>query len=550
MSRKQRDERQEPSQRPQDSGSASSAAKQERQQFEPTGVLNLDAMLGGGLPRGALTLILGLPGSGKTTLASQIAFTSARAGKTVLILTALSEPTTKLIEHLASYRFFDRSLIGGPVQFLSMQQLLPQGLTSVAAAILAETRRAKVDYVLLDGFRGMRSVDSDSQAARQFLYDIGTTLNALGVTTLITSETDPRDPTFFPESTTADVILGLHYALHGVRQYRGIEVIKARGAAAMPGMHALTLDDEGATVYPQLEERVTAEPQATSPAATETQRADAQPEPTARAAFDMPEFDAMLRGGVPRGTCTVVAGSLGTGKTLLALNFALAGCRAGEHVVYLSFRESRAQLRQVGLSFALSADLTQALEVTGRFVFIEAPPIKINPDILADHLMSTLDQTGAQRVVIDSVAEVERAILRGLDPARLEDFLGALLQAMRRRGVTALLIKETDKVVAASLELSADALSVLAENVLLLQHIPYQGHLHRIISVPKLRFSDHDTAIREFRIRAPEGLEVLAPFESGQGVLEGVAWDQEQRASGRAREIIRRPPMPNAKDQP
>ena len=295
VSRKQHDDRQQPSQHMQGSGSASSSAE-EREQFEPTGVLNLDALLGGGLPRGALTLILGLPGSGKTTLASQIAFTSARAGKSVLILTALSEPTTKLIEHLASYRFFDRSLIGGPMQFLSMQQLLPQGLPSVAAAILAEARRAKVDYVLLDGFRGMRSVDTDSHAARQFLYDVGTTLNALGVTTLITSETDPRDPTFFPESTTADVILGLHYTLRGVRQYRGIEVIKARGAAAMPGMHTLTLNDEGATVYPQLEERVTAEPQANIPGATDARLADAQPEQVARATFDLTEFDAMLNG--------------------------------------------------------------------------------------------------------------------------------------------------------------------------------------------------------------------------------------------------------------
>jgi circadian clock protein KaiC len=133
-------------------------------------------------------------------------------------------------------------------------------------------------------------------------------------------------------------------------------------------------------------------------------------------------------------------------------------------------------------------------------------------------------------VVIDSVAELERAVMRGADPQRLEDYLAALLQALRRRNVTALLIKETDKVVAASLELSADAPSVLAENVLLLQHISYQGYLRRILSILKLRFSDHDTAIREFRIHAPEGIQVLRPFESEAGVLEGIAQDQEQQA--------------------
>lgn len=80
-----------------------------------TGVGNLDMLLGGGLPRGALTLIAGPPGSGKTTLASQIAFTAARRGQRALILTALSESTDKLVRHLRGFSFFDDDLVGGLV---------------------------------------------------------------------------------------------------------------------------------------------------------------------------------------------------------------------------------------------------------------------------------------------------------------------------------------------------------------------------------------------------------------------------------------------------
>src|SRR5690348_16784862 len=224
--------------------------------WDRTGVRDLDDILGGGLPRGSLVLIMGLPGSGKTTIASQIAFTAARSGKRVLILTALSEPTNKLIAHLGAFSFFDPALVGGPIQFLSLQGSLSAGLEAASTTILTEARRMRADLVLLDGFRGMRSVDAEPQAAREFLYSLGTTLGALGCTTLVTSETDPRDPTFFPETTTADVILGLHYQLLGVRQYRGIEVIKARSAAPLPGLHALTLGVDGASVYPQLEERI------------------------------------------------------------------------------------------------------------------------------------------------------------------------------------------------------------------------------------------------------------------------------------------------------
>src|SRR5690348_12068215 len=89
---------------------------------DATGVPHLDQVLGGGVPRGGLVLIMGVPGSGKTTIASQIAFAAARAGKKVLLLTAISEPTNKLLAHLASFTFFDRELVGGPIQVLSLQQ--------------------------------------------------------------------------------------------------------------------------------------------------------------------------------------------------------------------------------------------------------------------------------------------------------------------------------------------------------------------------------------------------------------------------------------------
>src|ERR1035437_6311031 len=52
--------------------------------LDSTGVPNLDLILGGGLIRGTLTIVVGPPGSGKTTLAMQIAFAAARAGRKVL----------------------------------------------------------------------------------------------------------------------------------------------------------------------------------------------------------------------------------------------------------------------------------------------------------------------------------------------------------------------------------------------------------------------------------------------------------------------------------
>lgn len=524
----------------------------------PTGVSHLDRILGGGLTRGSVVLVMGLPGSGKTTLAGQIAFTAAHADKRVLILTALSESTGKMIAHLGAFSFFEPSLIGRSVQFLSLQGALAEGVAAAGDAVVAEARRVKADVVLLDGFRGMGALDDSPRFAREFLYSVGTTLSALGATLLITSEMDPRDPTFFPETTTADVILGLHYQLLGVRQHRGIEVIKARTSAPLPGLHAMTLSVDGVSVYPQLEERIAADvlgaeaqTQGAAPRGAQAETAQGPLHP--RATFGLPELDIMLAGGLPRATCTLLAGSLGTGKTLMSLHFALTGLRDGEAVTFLGFRESERQLRLAASAFEIGAELENALRPGGGLTFLEVPPIKVDADILADRLLHTLDQTGARRLVIDSVAELERAILRSPDPQRLEDYLVALLIALRERGVTTVMIKETDKAVAATLDFSADPLSVLAENVILLQQVPYDGDLHRILAVLKLRFSEHDTTLREFRIASPSGLHVMKPSMSARGVLAGITERQEQQwnqlAASDLQHSPRRQPPPNPPQQ-
>lgn len=483
-----------------------------------TGVPHLDEILGGGIPVNSLALIVGLPGSGKTTIASQIALNAASQGKTALILTALSESTNKLIQHLSSFTFFKPSLIGGPVQFLSLQGVLTNGLEATSEAIIAEARRVKADIVLLDGFRGIRNIDVEPHPAREFLYTVGTTLGALGATTIITSEADPRDPTFFPESTTADVIIGLYYQLQGVRQFRGIEIIKARAMTSLPGLHALTLSGDGASVYPQFEERVAADIMGGD---AQTQGAEALPPGSNRSPrrgmrtterrerFDLGPLDDMMHGGVPAITSTMLLGSLGTGKTLLSLHFALAGVRAGQRVVYLGMRETREQLLQAAAPFTIGPELVKALQPGGALTFLETPPIKLNADILADRLLHEIDRLGAQRLVVDSIAEIERAITRGLDPDRLDDYLAALLATLRSRGVTALFIKETDRALTTTVDLPSDALAILAENVIVTQQLPYSGALHRIISVLKLRFSAHDPALHEFRIAAPIGFEML-----------------------------------------
>lgn len=392
--------------------------------LDPTGVPNLDGVLGGGLARGSLVMVVGPPGSGKTTLAAQLAFAAARAGRRVLFLTVLAEPPTKLIAHLRTFAFCDPDLIGDAVQVFSLEQFMANGTIPGAERVVELTRAQHTDLVVIDGFRGLQDAATSPGGARVFLHTLGTALSVAGATTIVTTEASPRDAALFPEVTTADVLLGLHFRLDGVREARGLEAMKVRGATRMPGLHGLALTADGATIYPRLEARVRAD----------MGHAEDLPDLEGRAAFDLPELDTLLNGGLTRETSTLVLGSLGTGKTLLALHFALAGIAAGEPVVYLGFRETRGQLLRRADAFDLGERMRAALEPGGGLTLRHLDPVELDPDIVADDLLAILDAGQARRLVVDSVTELERAVAGSADPRRVDDYLAALLTALRARG--------------------------------------------------------------------------------------------------------------------
>lgn len=475
-----------------------------------TGIQGLDEVLDGGLPGNRLFLVEGAPGSGKTTLAMQFLLEGAERGERVLYIT-LSETSDELAAVARSHGW---SLGGIELFELSnLDEVLGEGreqsvlhpweieLSETVKLITAAVERANPSRVVFDSLSELRLLAQDALRYRRQVLTLKQYFAARDVTVLMVD-----DLTAGAETEGSDG--QLHSLCHGVIRLdrwtldygavrRRLEVQKLRGVDFHAGRHDFQIRKGGLIVFPRLR--------------TSDAHAPFVGEPMPSG---ISELDEMLDGGPLRGTCTLITGPAGSGKTNLGLQFIDAACARSERCVIYEFDERIGTLlmraRQMGIDLPgyIDAGLLQVRQID---------PAETSPGEFSSMVCTAVEANDARVVMIDSLAGYMAAMPQ---EQHLQLQMHELLAYLNQRGVVTLLINPQQSF-AGTMTASGLNVSYIADAVLLLRYFEADARVRKALAVIKNRSGPHEDSIRELRIDG-RGLRIGKTLHGFRGVLSGV----------------------------
>lgn len=472
-------------------------------QLASTGIEGLDACVGGGLPRDRVYLIEGDPGVGKTTLALQFLLKGAELGETVLLI-SLAETSDELkvvaTSHnwdLSGVKIFDVSPTqSGLEEQYSILQPSEIELTDTIKKIVEEVDRVKPQRVVIDSLSEVRLLSQSPLRYRRQVLALKQHLRGRDCTVMLLDDRGGNKNDLTIQSLVHGVIeLQKYSPLYG-KARRKLQIAKLRGVGFQAGFHDFNITTGGIEVYPRLQ---------ASNHRTEFKREQLK--------SGVEGLDKALGGGLDRGTSTLVVGPAGTGKSSLALLYAIKSAERGERAVIFTFDEGMGTLferaRQLGMDIEpfVKNDLIHLQQID---------PAEMSPGEFMWYAKHSVEKTDAKIVIIDS--------LNGYIDAMPESHfltiqMHEMLSFMNQQGVVTILTMAQHGYMG-SMENPADV-SYLADTVILLRYFEAIGEVRKAISIVKKRSGRHETEIREYQI-GPQRISVGRALNDFRGILTGV----------------------------
>lgn len=464
-----------------------------------SGITGLDHILGGGFLPHRSYIVRGGPGSGKTTLG--LHFLTAEPDTRSLFISmgeddqqlradaerqGLNLDNVSIVDLSPSSTTLEDS---EPYRIMAPEDAEDPGLpTQICEAF----ERVDPKRVFIDSLTYLKYFSPDAYQYRKQVISLLRFLTSRGATVICTAEQINAGRDAGELGFLADGIVTLDQD----EARRFLEVTKFRGSSFSPGKHSIKLGGTGMHCFPRLE-------------------------PGAHGAnFDqttMPsgiaDLDRQLKGGLTRGTVTIITGPTGVGKTSLGIQFMKTACEQGQRTVVYTFEEMASTLtsRIEGINIPLTE-----LIASGAFAIDEVEPLHYSADEFAARVRQEVEEHGTRIIMIDSLAGYKLSIGGDNVTRRLH----ALCRYLVNMGVTVILLNEVEAVTGGDVRTTELGVSYLADTVVLLRYMEMKGEIRKAIGVLKKRTGDFEKSLREFDI-TPGGITVGKELKGLKGILRG-----------------------------
>lgn len=469
-----------------------------------TGNAGLDDILGGGFDANRMYLYEGSPGTGKTTLAIEFLLEGARKGEKTLYIT-LSE-TERELKLVASRHGWDMDGIEvfelvppettlDPGREMTVLHPVEVELGETTKLILDRVADLNPGRVVIDSLSELRLLAQSSLRYRRQVLALKHFFASRNCTVVLLDDMTSQQNDLQLHSISHGVVLLEQLAIEYGAERRRVRVVKMRGISFRGGFHDLTIRKGGLEIYPRL---VAAEHHSSFPAGFA---------PSGNA-----DLDALLGGGLERGTNALFIGAAGVGKSSMALTYAIAAAERGERTAFFAFDEGRGTIESRAETLGLR--LKPALD-SGLIKFQQIDPAEMSPGEFASIVRRSVQEDGSRLVIIDSL----NGYLNAMPDGRFLILqMHELLSFLAQQGVLTILVLAQHGLVG-PMETPLD-ISYLSDAVLMLRYFEYGGTVRRALSVVKKRSGAHEHTIREFRLTG-RGISLGPPLREFSGIFSG-----------------------------
>jgi circadian clock protein KaiC len=471
----------------------------------PTGIIGLDEITLGGLPRARTTLVCGGAGCGKTMLGMEFLIRGALQYGEPGVCISFEESAEELITNVASLGFDVAAIIASGKMAID-QVFLERSLIEEAGDYDLEALFVRLGYavdsigakrVLLDSVEALFAGLEDESILRAELRRLFRWLKDRQLTAIVTGERGKDMLTRHGlEEYISDCVILLDHRVTESVLTRNLRVVKYRGTTHGTNEYPFLIENDGISVLPVTSIEL-------KHAAT-----------TERLSTGLADLDGMFGGqGYFRASSILISGTAGTGKTSLTAQFVNAACARGEKCVFFSFEESASQvirnMKSIGINLKpwIDKGLLQFQAARATTFGLEMHLVKIHR-IIRDFAPSM--------VVVDPLT----ALLHSGTRAATTGMLLRLVDYLKEKQITALLTSLSGGVGAQ--EETEEEIASLVDTWLLLRDIETGGERNRGLYILKARGIAHSNQIREFLL-TDRGVELREVYLGDAGLLTGSA---------------------------